>query len=457
MSDTPSDSMKSRLRRDEPRREPATIDLSATEVRTDSAPESPLGTDKPAPTTPGTTESSEPTPRPTPDEVIPSDDARVSGADAAPSPAEAGADIPAAQPIEPSRRGFGIPSLLAASVIGGLLGGGAAILTETWWRPRVSQVDARLALIEPRLAAAPQNPAAPLESRIASVAAETKALTERVTATPALAQRSAKEIEALKGARPGQPAASENPANASVLADLATRVGAIEKQVQERAQAGATIQERVATIQEHAQAAAAAAQTLERRVADQDQRLAALARQFSERGPEAMAASLRVTLADRLGDALHEGAPVGQILGMLRRLDAKPDTLRPLEAYAQSGPPSTAALAQEFRPLGQRMIAESRPAADWGERVWRMLDKVVTVRAVGDPKATDVASLVARIEDALGRDALGEAAAAWDALPESARRIAQDWGARLKQRAAAETAAQKIYADALSALEASTR
>ena len=86
-----------------------------------------------------------------------------------------------------------------------------------------------------------------------------------------------------------------------------------------------------------------------------------------------------------------------------------------------------------------------------------MLDKVVTVRAVGNDKATDAASLVQRIEDALSRDAIAEAAAAWEALPEPARATSQEWGAKLKQRAAAEAASQRIYAEALSALEASTR
>ena len=69
----------------------------------------------------------------------------------------------------------------------------------------------------------------------------------------------------------------------------------------------------------------------------------------------------------------------------------------------------------------------------------------------------DVASLVGRIEDALSRDAVDEAAAAWDALPERARAVAPEWGAKLKARAEAERAARKVYADALSALEASTR
>jgi hypothetical protein len=143
---------------------------------------------------------------------------------------------------------------------------------------------------------------------------------------------------------------------------------------------------------------------------------------------------------------------------MLGRLGAKPDLLRPVEPYAQSAPPSAAALGQEFKPIGERMIAEGRtPAADWSERVWRMLDRVVTVRAVGDPKASDVGSLVGRIDNALERGAVGDALAAWNALPEPSRRLAPEWGARLQQRAAAEAAAQTIYAEALSALEASTR
>ncbi len=475
MSDTPSDSMKSRPRRHEPRREPATIDLSATEVRTASPdpaadaggtapPEPPRADVSPAPVE--TTEASDTSVRPTPDEVIPTDEPRPLSSDPDLSSTSAGGrtSVPPSGPLESgpaerSRRGFAFPSLLAAGVIGGLLGAGAAMLAEAWWRPRVSRVDARLAQVEERLAAVPQPSLGPIETRMSRLEADNKALADRLSATQALAERSAKDVqEIMKRSPAAQPGAADSAASASVLADLATRLGVIEKQAQERAQAAGNVQERVTAIQEQTQAAANARQALERRVADQDQRLAALAKQLTERGPDAMAASLRVTLADRLADALHDGAPLGQILAMLRRLEVKPDTLRPLEAYAQSGPPTATALTQEFRPLGQRMIGESRPSsADWGERVWRMLDKVVTVRAVGDPQSTDVASLVGRIEDALARDAVDEAAAAWDALPERVRAVAPEWGAKLKARAEAEGAARKVYADALSALEASTR
>jgi hypothetical protein len=461
--------MRSRPHRHEPRREPATIDLSATEVRTDSRDEAASSEETVAPE-PSRPEDVPVTPhetaaaanasvRPMPDEVIPSDDTRLSADDdASVSPAGSRTSVPPVTPGEPSRRSIGFPSLLAAGVIGGLLGAGATMLAESLWRPRGPQVDTRLAQLEERVAATPQTPLAPLESRLARLETETKSFSDRLNAAQALAERSAKDAQAAMSRPQAAQAGAPDAASASVLADLATRLGVLEKQTQERTQGAANLQERVTTVQEQVQASAGARQTLERRIADQDQRLAALAKQLSERGPDAMAASLRVTLADRLTDALEDGAPLGPILAMLRRLEAKPDTLRPLEPYAQSGPPAATVLAQEFRPFGQRMIAETRVAgADWGERVWRMLDKVVTVRAVGDPQSTDVASLVARIEDALARDAVGEAAEAWDALPESARNVASDWGAKLKQRAAAEAAARNVYADAMSALEASTR
>jgi hypothetical protein len=364
-----------------------------------------------------------------------------------------------------------------------LIGAGATALTATWWQPRDIGTEARLAQIEQRVTAAPN--LAPLEGRMSTLATDTKALADQLGATRALAERSAKQAqEALE--RPQVQPAPDNAASTAALADLAARLDAIQKQAEARAQAlaalekqsetragaitalekevaargqaAASVQERVAKVEERAQAAASAAQGLERRLADQDGRLAALAQQFSERGSDAMEATFRVTLADRLQDSLREGAPVGQTLAVLRRLEVKPEALQPLERYAQSAPPSAAALAQEFEPLSERIIADARPpASDWGDRVWRMLDKVVTVRAVDDPKATDVATLVGRIEDALERGAFMDAVKAWEALPERSRTIASDWGARLQQRAAAEASARAIFAEALSALEASTR
>jgi hypothetical protein len=466
VTDSPSDPTDPRPRRVDPRREPPTIDLRATEVRHD--PESGVtpedeafrtkeGSDKPAePTGWGEERAS----TPTPDEVIPEDGA----------PGEPPPSAPAAEPLAASspsgaqadraparRRPFGIGAFFAAGIVGGLMGAGLTFLAEPWRRGPSERVDARLAQLEQRVAVDPQNPAAPLEPRIAALenqvrplAEQVRPLTEQVQAARALAERSAQQAQAaMDRPQPSAPASSPgSQVDRGRLDDLQARLAALESQTQERTR----------TAAEAAQAGAASQQALERRLAEQDQRLAALTRQVEERRQDGSAASLRLVLAERVGDRLREGAPLGQLLPLLTRLGAKPENVRPLEPYAQQAPPSAPALLQEFKPLGSRIVADSRAASGtWDDRLWRMLDKVVTVRAVGEPSGADGASLVARIENALARGALAEAATAWDALPEPARAQSQDWGARLKQRAAAEAAAQTMSAEALTAVEASVR
>ena len=182
----------------------------------------------------------------------------------------------------------------------------------------------------------------------------------------------------------------------------------------------------------------------------QDARLSDLARQFADRDP---APTLRVVAADRVAGALREGAPYAPALDALHRLGADPAPLQALEPFAAGGAPTAAALAGEFRPLGERMIREGRPApASLTDRLWRMADEVVTVRPVGEGTGTDVESGVARIEAALRRGAIAEAAAAFDALTEAARAPAEAFGRKLRERAAAEAAAGQISAAALSAL-----
>jgi hypothetical protein len=64
---------------------------------------------------------------------------------------------------------------------------------------------------------------------------------------------------------------------------------------------------------------------------------------------------------------------------------------------------------------------------------------------------------VARIEAALSRGDVQDAAAAFAILPEPARASAGEWGRRLEQRAAAEAAARAVSAEAVAALTPATR
>jgi hypothetical protein len=271
----------------------------------------------------------------------------------------------------------------------------------------------------------------------------------------------------------------------AAVTDLANRLGSLETQLRERAEAAATadqalerrltetsqsleqrlnetvqrLEGRVAeTGQTLERRLTETGQTLDRRLAETDQRTQALARQLAEWNPEAIRAGLRVVLADRLNDAINQGAPFADVLGSLRGFAIAPERIQALEPLAASGAPTAAALRQDFDPLAERIERAARGEAEGVvDRLWRMADKVVSVRAVGDPNSTEVPDLVARIENALDRGALREAVAAWDALPEASRRVADDWGRRLKARVAAEEAARGVASDAIAALNASGR
>jgi hypothetical protein len=169
------------------------------------------------------------------------------------------------------------------------------------------------------------------------------------------------------------------------------------------------------------------------------------------------AASVRIAAATQLVSALREGAPYAPVLAALKSAGVDAAKLAPLEPYAQAGAPTAPALRRDFAQVSERIREEQQPTADLGDRLWRMLDKVVTVRPIEEAGSQGMPGALARIDEALARGAFTEAAAAWDALPEPARRASEDFARRLKQRAAADEAARTLSAEALSGLEASSR
>jgi hypothetical protein len=394
------------------------------------------------------------------------------------------------RPIEPERRRpSGLGALLGASALGGLIGAGLAYGAATVWRQPSSRVETRLAQIEERLGALPtRENLSGLERRIAALEPEQRALAERLTRVQALADAASKRAEDALN-RPLPTAGAAPPAaapGADTLADINQRLATLETELRSQAQAIeaakaldgriAEQSQRLAAFEsraaEQAQQLAATRQQLTQQVAplasqlqqvtqqlaQQRERLAAGERQLTELRPEAMQAGVRVVASDRVGDALRDGSPYPSALAALQRLNVDPARLRPLEPFAASGAPTPAVLAQEFKPLGQKIIAEARgPTSDWSDKLWRMAEGIVTVRPMGETGSTATPALVARIENALDRGAVGEAAAAWDALPEPARRLSEDWARKLKARAAAEDAARSISTEALAALDVATR
>jgi hypothetical protein len=376
-------------------------------------------------------------------------------------------------PRDEPRRRTPIGALAAAGLIGGLVGAGLLYGLQTW-RSTQAQTDPRLVRIEQQLGTlAPQENVRSLDGRLGSLETAHAGLSRRVEAAQALAERSAARAEEAVN-RPAAPASSQDN---TAVSDLSNRLGSLEAQLRQDVQAasGATqalerrlgeqdqrVAAAIQTVERRAteleQLLGTATQPLERRLTELEQRLAALNRQVAEGGSDATRAGTRVVLAERLHDALRDGAPYADVLAGLRRFTPDAGKLAPLDAYAEGGAPSAAALAQGFRPIGERLRREARQGSeDWTDRLLRMADKVVTVRALDEPGATGVPATVARIEDALARGSISDAAAAWESLPDAARQASGEWGQQLRQRAEAEAAARTVAAEAVAALNQATR
>jgi hypothetical protein len=415
-----------------------------------------------------------------------STDATAEPAAAMPAAADRLDDRPSSAPTRveesPHRRGAGFGAFLAASLIGGVAGAALAVAAERFWLRPADPFTARIAQLEQRLGSGPSPDLGAIERRLSTLENQQREQDERIQSTQSAADQTAKRVdEAVNRAAAGvaspagQPVASIDPA---VLEPVNARIAALEtelrtqgqeasRQTEQRSQQTKQLEALAAQVRalgqgldsttsqstERAQQVAAVAQ----QVGQLNERLEALQKQFSERGPETTA-GLRVVAADRVLDALRDGAPFPQALAALKRLNVDPQRLAALEPFAHTGAPTAAALAQEFRPIGERMIAAARgPATSWSDRFARMAEGIVTVRPLGDPQSNSVPDLVARIQNSLNRGAVADAAAAWDALPEPSRRLAEEFGRKLKSRAAAEDAARTLSNQALAALDASSR
>ncbi|MBF9232930.1 COG4223 family protein [Microvirga alba] len=344
-----------------------------------------------------------------------------------------GGPFQAAPPPAPPARDHQVPALIGAGLVGGLIGAGLVYGLQVWRGP-AGLDDSRLVQLEQRVGVLSQTGnLQALDGRIKALETGRTVLDQRVQVAQTAAEKAAARAEEALN-RPLAPI--QAPQNEAALTDLSNRVSSLENQVNSE-------NERVAS----------ATQGLDRRLADQGQAFAALSQKFAE-GPQAAAqAGIRVVLAERLNDSVRAGTSYADVLATLKKVDGDAARLAPLEPFAERGAPTATALAQSFKPVSADILREDRAAAgSWTDRLMRMADRIVTIRPVDQPGSTSVPSLVARIEQALARGDVVDAAAAWDALPEPARRMSEKWGILVKNRAAAEKAASAVASDALAAL-----
>lgn len=294
-------------------------------------------------------------------------------------------------------------------------------------------------------------------------------------------------LKALEGKGPGAAAApadlvpklaslqgeveARTRANAEADQALGQRLDVLQKTLDDRVKAATeSVQTATQASREAAEAGRTQAQettkALDRRLQDQGEKIAALDKAVALRAEAStVQAALRVVTVDRIASALDAGAPYAEPLATLRKLETgdagRIDALAP---FAERGAPTADGLAGQFRPIAEtlaasRKAAEARTVAASGDlksRLLSMADSIVQVRRVDAPAPAETAEAdpAGKVQAALDRGALGEAARAFETLPPEAKAQAGAFGATLKARAGAAQAVQALLSDAFKGMPA---
>ncbi|MDF0584414.1 COG4223 family protein [Bradyrhizobium yuanmingense] len=166
-----------------------------------------------------------------------------------------------------------------------------------------------------------------------------------------------------------------------------------------------------------------------------------------------------VVTASLLDVAVRHGDPYQSQLAAARSLATKPDMLKPLEAFASSGIPTSAALSRELLNIVPKLSPPAEaPSSEAGivERLQAGASKLVRIERT-DGVGNDRGAIVTRVTAAALRSDFAEARRELKTLPEADRAPAQAWLDKADARDAALAASRKFADDAMADLAKSTQ
>lgn len=161
-----------------------------------------------------------------------------------------------------------------------------------------------------------------------------------------------------------------------------------------------------------------------------------------------------VVAASLLDVAVRHGDPYQSQLSAARSLTAKPDMLKPLDAFAAIGIPTPVALSRELLNIVPKLSPPAEaPAAGVGivERLQAGASKLVRIERT-DGIGNDRGAIVARVTAAALRNDFVEARRELKTLAEADRAPAQAWLDKTDARDAALAASRKFADDAMADL-----
>ena len=269
-----------------------------------------------------------------------------------------------------------------------------------------------------------------LGSRIAELAAQTKALadnfaalTRRVDETAAASQSAAKQADTALNTAEAAKSASEAASKVQVRREdvdaLASRIMALESAVKG---------------------------------------LAAVTAPLTSSGAEDRAARMTIA-AEALRVAVERGAPYQNELSALKAIGVDANKTEALEPFAGSGVPSAAMLARELETLEPALQDASEPRSGettFVERLKSNAQKLVRITPLNAPPGNDPQDVVDRIRRDAAHADIGAALADINALPDAAKPLAAAFSKKAAAREAALAESRQIAAEALAALAQSS-
>ena len=378
--------------------------------------------------------------------------------DSQPPPDSTGAETSADPPPAKPARGPGARGVLGGAVAGlivSALGLGAGY---TLFAPRTDLSDApsRLSALETQARRTNDAVAAEANRESAAIAA----LEKRISALESSARASnvadvEKRVTALEAASAGNSAASDATqrltaqakdlradldAEKGQLPDLSARVAKLESDASKASTnvSGPDLAALAARV-DKVEAALAAPKT-ETRVAPE------------KTAAEDNAANIAI-IAEAAEEKMRSGAGFGPELAALQRLGVDPAALAPLEAVV-NGAPANSALAALFSAVAPHVLAAAAPPETGSvtDRFLAHLRNLVKVRELNETAGDDPQALVSQIEAMSRRGDIAGALAAFDKLPDAARKAAGDWPTLARARQAADAALQSIREGAVGRL-----
>jgi hypothetical protein len=280
-------------------------------------------------------------------------------------------------------------------------------------------VTARLDKIEGTLKASRPEPA--LGNRLAATEAQSKSLSDSVSALrqriddiAATTQAAQKAADAASAAADTAKNATRNAVERGDLEALAKRIGALEAGVN------------------------------------------TLAEQVAQRTSAADDRAVRLTIvAESLRETIERGTAYQDELAAVKSLGAPQALTAPLEPFAAAGVPSAAAFAHELANLTPALLraSDTTPAdATFLGKLEAHAQKLVRITPVDAPVGNDPSAVVARINGDAGRADIAAALRDIAALPDPAKTLAAAWVKKAEARNAAIAASRQIAAEALAAL-----